>query len=306
MMISEQNEDFVLKDEYLRDDFLRDDYIKGDFTQRDDCSGGYRDEYVIQTLNTAAPPSTLHVDEQLKNFDYRYTDSCGWHKFYPKKLQRLNNPKWFLFFLIVFSLAQAMIINGFTNVGLSTLEKQFKLTSKQSAMIIAAKEISSLTLIAVLSFYGSFGDKPKYLGVGAITTAVGSLLYVLPHAMVGNYIPENAGNLMLGEEVCQHRSLNETISEARCSLLGSSEWYYLFVFIIAKLLIGAGTAPLFTLGAAYIDENVKPKVSPGYLGVWYVSTSFGPGIGFVAGGSLLNVYVDLIQVCVSTSALTFA
>ena len=31
--------------------------------------------------------------------------------------------------------------------------------------------------------------------------------------------------------------------------------------------------------------------------MWYVSTSFGPGIGFVAGGSLLNVYVDLIQVC---------
>lgn len=194
-----------------------------------------------------------------------------------------------------------MIINGFTNVGLSTLEKQFKLSSKQSAMIIAAKEISSMSLIATLSFYGSFGDKPKYLGVGAITTAIGSLLYVLPHALVGAHIPDGVSGIVIKQEVCSDRLLfnltvSNAVSEARCELLGSSEWYYLFVFIIAKLLIGAGTAPLFTLGAAYIDENVKPKVSPAYLGVWYVSTSFGPGIGFVAGGSLLNVYVDLIQV----------
>lgn len=68
------------------------------------------------------------------------------------------------------------------------------------------------------------------------------------------------------------------------------------MFIAAKLLIGAGTAPLFTLGTSYLDENVKPKVAPVYLGIWYACTSFGPGIGFVAGGTLLNVYVDLIQV----------
>ena len=74
--------------------------------------------------------------------------------------------------------------------------------------------------------------------------------------------------------------------------------YYIFVFIAAKLLIGAGTAPLFTLGTSYLDENVKPKVAPVYLGIWYACTSFGPGIGFVAGGTLLNVYVDLIQVCI--------
>ena len=31
MMISEQKEEFVLKDEYLREDFLRDDYLKDDY-----------------------------------------------------------------------------------------------------------------------------------------------------------------------------------------------------------------------------------------------------------------------------------
>lgn len=190
-----------------------------------------------------------------------------------------------------------MIINGFTNVGLSTLEKQFKLNSKESGMIVAAKEISSLLLIAFLSYYGSFGHKPKYLGYGALLTSFGSLLYVLPHGLTGKHIPDKMSGLIKNQEVCSVlATFNETVHEARCELLGASEWYYVLIFIIAKMLVGAGTAPLFTLGAAYIDENVNPKVSPIYLGIWYVCTSFGPGIGFVAGGSLLNVYVDLIQV----------
>ncbi|XP_065641204.1 solute carrier organic anion transporter family member 4C1 [Hydra vulgaris] len=230
--------------------------------------------------------SNLHLDHTL---------TCGWNKFKPQKLQKLNNAKWFLFFLAVFSISQGMIINGFTNVGLSTLEKQFKFSSKQSGMIVAAKECSSLLLIAFLSFYGSFGNKPKYLGYGAMVTAFGCLLYVLPHSLTGKHIPDNV-SVVLSQELCAADSnFKRTDSEVKCEVKNSSEGYYWFIFILSKLLVGAGTAPLFTLGAAYIDENVKPKVVPIYLGVWYVSTSFGPGLGFLAGGSLLNVYVDLIQ-----------
>ena len=189
-----------------------------------------------------------------------------------------------------------MIVQGFTNVGLSTLEKQFKLSSKESGTIVAAKEISSLLLIAFLSYYGSFGHKPKYLAVGALVTAFGSLLYVLPHLLIGKYIPDKDANVFKNRDVCMSTSLNSTVEDARCTILGQSEWYYMFTFISAKLLLGAGTAPLFTLGAAYIDENVKPKIAPIYLGIWYATIFFGPGVGFVAGGSLLTVYVDLIQV----------
>ncbi len=190
-----------------------------------------------------------------------------------------------------------MIVQGFTNVGLSTLEKQFKLSSKESGTIVAAKEISSLLLIAFLSYYGSFGHKPKYLASGALVTALGSLLYVLPHLLIGKYIPDKDAKVFKDRDVCfSNMPLNGTLEDARCLILGRSEWYYMFTFIAAKLLLGAGTAPLFTLGAAYIDENVKPKVAPIYLGIWYVTIFFGPGVGFVAGGSLLTVYVDLIQV----------
>ncbi|EDO47199.1 predicted protein, partial [Nematostella vectensis] len=71
--------------------------------------------------------------------------------------------------------------------------------------------------------------------------------------------------------------------------------YYLLVFVIAQLLMGAGTTPLFSLGPAYIDENVHPKSMPIYLSFWYAATILGPGLGFVVGGYFLSMFVDLKQ-----------
>jgi MFS family permease len=71
--------------------------------------------------------------------------------------------------------------------------------------------------------------------------------------------------------------------------------YYLF-FIFSQLLAGAGTTPLFSLGPAYIDENVHPKKTSWYLGVFYLSFFLGPSIGSMLGGKLLSIHVDLVMV----------
>ncbi|KAJ7394332.1 hypothetical protein OS493_000136 [Desmophyllum pertusum] len=59
--------------------------------------------------------------------------------------------------------------------------------------------------------------------------------------------------------------------------------------------MGAGTTPLYTLGPAYIDENVHPKSTPVYLAVFYAMSMLGPGLGFISGASLLNIYIDVTQ-----------
>ena len=61
--------------------------------------------------------------------------------------------------------------------------------------------------------------------------------------------------------------------------------------------MGAGTTPLYSLAPAYIDENVHPKASPIYLGIFFAAAIAGPGLGFIASGPILNkVYVDIKQV----------
>ena len=67
--------------------------------------------------------------------------------------------------------------------------------------------------------------------------------------------------------------------------------------------MGAGTTPLYTLGPAYMDENVNPKVSPIYLGIWFATTFLGPGMGFAVGGAFLRTFTDLKVVSTSIIVL---
>ena len=74
------------------------------------------------------------------------------------------------------------------------------------------------------------------------------------------------------------------------------------IFSIAQMVMGAGTTPLYSLAPAYIDENVHPKSCPVYFGVFFATVAIGPGIGFIAGGALLSIYVDLNLVSLQIQA----
>jgi hypothetical protein len=43
---------------------------------------------------------------------------------------------------------------------------------------------------------------------------------------------------------------------------------YFLLFILGQTLHGVGSTPLFSIGTAYLDENVSQKASPVYLG-WF-------------------------------------
>ena len=62
--------------------------------------------------------------------------------------------------------------------------------------------------------------------------------------------------------------------------------------------MGAGTTPLYSLVPAYIDENVHPKASPVYLGIFFAASITGSALGFAAGGPILSeIYIHINQVC---------
>lgn len=131
---------------------------------------------------------------------------------------------------------------------------------------------------------------------------LGCLLFVLPQGLVGRYQPLLASNGLTNGQVCR-LGVNGT-SEV-CFADYGGQWYYMLIFFMGQLLMGAGTTPLYTLGPAYIDENVHPKSSPVYLAVFFSLTLLGPGLGFISGGSLLNIYIDVTQVNVLSYSLSF-
>ncbi|MGH0190153.1 UNVERIFIED_CONTAM: hypothetical protein FKN15_042464 [Acipenser sinensis] len=59
--------------------------------------------------------------------------------------------------------------------------------------------------------------------------------------------------------------------------------------------MGVGGTSIYTLGIAHIDISVPSEKSSLYTGVGYMMTILGAAFGYIVGGQLLNIYVDVDQ-----------
>lgn len=61
---------------------------------------------------------------------------CGWGALTPRFIQSFNTARWVLFFLCVASSLQGMIINGFINTVITSIERRFDLRSYQVCVFL--------------------------------------------------------------------------------------------------------------------------------------------------------------------------
>ena len=113
---------------------------------------------------------------------------------------------------------------------------------------------------------------------------LGSLLFALPHFIVGEYHVGKSLNLHF--EACGDVNdfspdCNEEPSKIYC------------VFIIGSIVIGVGAAPLYTIGTSYIEEIIHPKNTPICMGIFFTAALIGSALGFLLGGVFLTMHVDL-------------
>uniref|UniRef100_A0A3Q3WX46 Solute carrier organic anion transporter family member n=1 Tax=Mola mola TaxID=94237 RepID=A0A3Q3WX46_MOLML len=215
------------------------------------------------------------------------TDSellCGWGALTPKAVQVFNTSQWVLFFLCVASFLQGMIINGFINTVVTSIERRFDLHSYQAGIIASSYDIAACICLAFVSYFGGTGHKPHWLGWGMLIMASGSLVFALPHFTTPSYqvtLPERIGMCSANHtSPCQDKD-------------GGGLSSYRFVFMLGQFLHGVGATPLYTLGVTYLDENVKSNYAPVYIGIFYTAATVGPAAGYLLGGYFLNIYTEI-------------
>lgn len=64
-----------------------------------------------------------------------------------------------------------MAVNGFTNLFLLTLERRFQLSSTEAGFVAASNDIAGIVLTSLVSFYGTYGNKIRWLGCGSVVTS---------------------------------------------------------------------------------------------------------------------------------------
>ncbi|ALC38472.1 Oatp26F [Drosophila busckii] len=232
----------------------------------------------------------------------------GWHRFQPQVLQRFCNAKWALFWLCWGGALQGLIVNGFVNVNISTIERRFGLRSRQTGLVASGYDLASFMCLVPVTYYGGRkgASKPCFIAIGLLLMGLGSLIFSLPHFLVGSYRAtiaeantcEPNQTYGLQSQACQE------LEPAQLELGLESLTWTVWLFFAAQLLHGAGASPLFTLGVTYLDENVSTKMSSVYLGIFYTMTIIGPAVGYVLGGQLLLIYTDFLHVDAADLSLT--
>ncbi|XP_037528430.2 solute carrier organic anion transporter family member 4A1-like [Rhipicephalus sanguineus] len=215
--------------------------------------------------------------ESIRDEDTR----CGWFGFSPSVAQRFARPQWVLVCFSMAAFAQGMVISGFINVSLPTLERRFHLRSVETGLIVAMYNVGSLLLMAPVTFFGSEMKKPRIMAIGVACMGLGSFIYSLPHFVA----PQYKFSRPL-KDLCPY--VSGPTYEPSGSLRN-----YRFIFMLANFVHGCSTVPFYTLSVAYMDDNLSAQKSSWYIGIYYTAAIMGPAIGFILGGTFLKTYTDI-------------
>ncbi|XP_071507207.1 solute carrier organic anion transporter family member 4A1-like [Diadema antillarum] len=240
-------------------------------------------EKLLLTSSSKSTTTKDQVDDANGDTEERGERRYGWFSFRPSCLQFWNNPKGVLFWLCGLAVIQSYVTSGLVFTDTTTLEQRFGLPSVQSGFLASCYDLALLVVILFVTYFGERGNKPLWLGNGALIFALGSLTFALPQFIAGLYQPST-----LIPDVCDLES-NYTDT---CSADSTSSDSYYWVFVLAQCLHGIGAAPIYTLGVTYLDESVAPSESSIYLGIIQTCSIIGPALGYLLGAYFLSIYVD--------------
>ncbi|KAL3856589.1 hypothetical protein ACJMK2_011324 [Sinanodonta woodiana] len=210
----------------------------------------------------------------------------------------------------------------------TTLEKQFGLSSSQTGFLLSCNDIGYLSttlfasylarrvhipriLFASTVFYGVAGivaSTAYFVSKGSLRRNIrsSSSLELFNISLNNSYgstnrfqyditNPENGMNLLpFPVPMCSSDPMNsglnctENIGKFSIGLPNDHGPYS-----VGMLLQGVGKAPRYPLIASYIDDNVKQTKTPMYVGITTGVGIFGPAIAFACGGLFSNIYVTL-------------
>ncbi|XP_076457171.1 solute carrier organic anion transporter family member 4A1-like [Babylonia areolata] len=216
---------------------------------------------------------------------------CRWGALSPQCCQKWRRAALMLVCLCWAGATQGVVVNGFVNVVISTVERRFEMSSTESGIIASCYDIAAVLLLIPLTYFGGRGRKPVYLSLGMLVLGIGSFVFSIPHFATGLYSVGQAE-----DSVCSGSNGSVCDDDGGGGGGDASLSNFRFVFYLGQLLHGAGATPLYTLGTTYLDDNLPVASTSLYQGIFYAFAILGPGIGYLAGGALLNIFTDFDKV----------
>uniref|UniRef100_A0A0A9XNJ6 Solute carrier organic anion transporter family member n=3 Tax=Lygus hesperus TaxID=30085 RepID=A0A0A9XNJ6_LYGHE len=242
-------------------------------------------------------PTKVHVEKVEASPN---ETKCGFLGCYTPWMQKLASKKVFLVVYGLLGMNQAASGSYFVAT-LTTFEKRFKLPSTYSGMTSSAWDVGGLMATMVIAYYGSSGHKTRWVAYWAVLAAISCIVRITPHLIYGPGIDTfKTAELLNSTQTSQSDSIYKEkdplcmspfLNEENCSL--NEEGTVAFAIVIAtQVLCGIGTSAYYTLGAAYLDDNVTKNKFPLLFAVAACMRYVGPTLGYLLASYTLKQYIN--------------
>ncbi len=230
---------------------------------------------------------------------------CGLSGWRPLLLQRLASKKAYTLLYSLVGVVQGMFF-AYLSATLSTMERQFGIASKQTGYMMAGNEVSQIVLVLFLPAMVRLDRKALWTSAGLSCSALGCFVIALPKllspkAALGPGTAEGSQDPMLclsgggpsnraaetDDEMCRD-GVNSTSNNN--NTLGN--WSGPVLVFLGNALTGVGNCAFYTIGLAFLDDNVSHRSSPLLLGLTYALRLSGPMAGYLLASASLRSYVD--------------
>lgn len=192
-------------------------------------------------------------------------DQCGIGRFKPKWMQRFADPKVYLVIFCIVGVLEGAYFTYFVGV-LTTLEKRFAFESKISGIILIADNISAMVISLAVGYYGGKAHKPRMIAIGMVMVSISCFLSAVPYFMYGPALHFLTRETFGAEKKQQEEFCESGIRDEDCDSPGNASTLpAISIFFLANLLCGFGYSAYYTIGAPYLDDNVRKKNSPMYF-----------------------------------------
>ncbi|XP_022106230.1 solute carrier organic anion transporter family member 5A1-like [Acanthaster planci] len=210
-------------------------------------------------------------------------------------LNFFNRPWAFGMVFALFTCFQATIGLYIAGV-LTTLERQYRITTSVAGLVLSTSDFASLVSIALVSYVGDTWHRPRIVGVFGILTAVGGFLSGVPHFLYPAYreedtlLPSGNGTSSTIFE-CDPTREEETCSADDINQSGS-RLHEMWALLLGQALMGFAYGPLFPIALTYIDDQVKGTTTPYYIAAILTAGTSATLVGFGEGFLFLSLFVD--------------
>lgn len=188
--------------------------------------------FISERTNT---DSDLNLENILKETPLTEDTTCGYGFFDHNFLQRFANIK---SFVVLFGIVGSIfsMTNSYFNGILTTVEKRFKIPSKNIGIIMVGLDCTNLFASWLISYYGGRAHRPRWLGLGLISIMLYCILTSSPHFIYG----PGTDALQLTKEYNDQRnvSVSRASNTVLCNFDGKLAFEsYLFILTCAIQLL---------------------------------------------------------------------